>query len=359
MKRSIFKTLVFLAVLLITASCGKDDTEPMEKGYNQGVFISCEGAFNGNNGSISWYNPESDEIINNLFLKVNGRPAGDVVQSLTLADEYGVLVANNSGKIEIVEMETFESVAVITELSYPRHFVYAGNGKGYLSNGSAEGEVYKIDLTTASVTDTIEVGMGPEEMVISGNYLFVANSGGWSFDNTVSVIDITTDQVIKVITVGDIPVSVVSCSQGNIWVLCRGKVVYNESWTEIIDETDSRLVRINPATMSVDRDIVTGEKGDGFNPSWLNICPEGNTLYFGEADGLYAMDSDLGTAPDSPLITEYFSYAGKDPASGRIMAVKVTDFSSPGSLNIYEGDELLSTMETGIGPGRIVFVQKK
>ena len=355
MKTQITFSTLLLSAILVFISCEKDQSAPDRKGYAKGAFIRCEGAFNANNGSISWYDPDSAGIVNNLFQMVNGRPAGDVVQSFSTAGDYGVIVANNSQKIEVVNLETFESVSTITGFSYPRYFAYLGNGSGYLSNGSFEGQVYKIDILKGVVTDTIEVGMGPEQMVITGNYLFVANSGGWGYDNSVSVINIMTDEIEKNITVGDIPVAVVADRNDNIWVLCMGKVVYDETWTEIIDETDSKLVRINSATMTVDKEIITGQIGDGFKPSWLTINSDGDMLYYGEADGLYGMSIDDTHQPQSPYIGKAFSYAGTDPVSGMIFALEITGYSSPGILHIYDGDSLVSTYETGIAPGGIVF----
>ncbi len=352
--RITFSTLL-LSAILVFISCEKDQSGPEIKGYAKGVFIRCEGAFNASNGSISWYDPDSARVVNNLFQKVNGRPAGDVVHSFSTAGDYGVIVANNSQKLEVVDLETFESVSTITGFSYPRHFAYLGNGSGYLSNGSFDGQVYKIDIVKGVVTDTIDVGMGPEQMLISGNYLFVANSGGWAWDNTVSVIDTESDQVIHTIEAGDIPVALVADRNNNIWVLCRGKVVYNDTWTEIVDETDSRLVRINTQNMVADRQVVTGETGDWFNPSWLSVNPDGDMLYFGEAGGLFRMSIDDTRQPESPYIGKAFSYAGTDPVSGMIFALEITGYSSPGLLHIYDGDSQVSTYETGIAPGGIVF----
>jgi YVTN family beta-propeller protein len=196
--------------------------------------------------------------------------------------------------------------------------------------------------------------MGPEQMIISGNYLFVANSGGWGYDNSVSVIDTRSGKVTQTLTLCDIPVAMVADRDNNVWVLCRGKVVYGE-WPEVIEETDSKLVRINSATMTVDKEIITGQIGDGFNPSWLTINSDGDMLYYGEADGLYGMSIDDTQQPQSAYIGKTFSYAGADPVSGMIFALEITGYSSTGLLHIYDGDSLVSTYETGIAPGGIVF----
>ncbi len=355
MKNRILISTLLLSAIIFFISCEKDESGPEIKGYAKGAFIRCEGNFNANNGSISWYNPDSARVVNNLFQMVNGRPAGDVVQSFSMAGDYGVIVANNSQKIEVVDLETFESVSTITGFSYPRYFAYMGNGTGYLSNGSFDGQIYKTDIIKGVVTDTIEVGMGPEQILTSGRYLFVANSGGWASDSTVSVIDTETDQLIHTIEVGDIPVALAADRNNNIWVLCRGKVVYDDAWTEIIHETDSRLVRINTQSMVADRHVVIGQIGDWFNPSWLSVNPDGDMLYFGEAGGLFRMSIEDMHQPESPYIGKMFSYAETDPVSGMIFALEITGYDSPGLLHIYDGDNMVSTHETGIAPGGITF----
>lgn len=356
MKKFIISAAAIFTGILLLISCEKEETGPERKGYAGGMVITNEGAFNSSNGSVSWFSPDSAVMINNLFEMVNGRPLGDVVQSFTRAGDLGVIVVNNSNKLEIVDMETFESAGTIGGLSYPRYFAYSGNGTGFLSNGSLEGVVYKTDLRTAMITDTIAVGKGPEHLVISGNHLYVANSGGWDYDNTISVIDITTGKVISTVDVGDMPVSVVADRNNDIWVLCRGRVVYNETWTEIVDETESKLVRVSASTGMADREIVIGQKGDYFNPSWLAASPSGDRLFFGESGGLFMMDIDATVQPENPLIGKHFSAAGEEPFTGNIHALEITGYSSSGKLHVYTaGGVLLSTHVTGIAPNSLSF----
>ncbi len=351
MTKKTYLSLVLLSFTLVFISCEKDDAGPSLGGYAGGIIITNEGAFGNSNSSISHYSPDSNKVTNNLFEMVNGRNPGDVLHSFGFEGDMGVIVVNNSQKIEVVDPETFESAGTITGFSYPRYFKGLGNGTGYVSNGSLAGEIYLVDLNIMEVTDTIGVGMGPEQMARSGNYVFVANSGGWDFDNTVSVININTHEVEKSIEVGDIPVQAVTDANGDIWVLCRGKVVYDDTWTTIVEETDSRLVRIDGTTHEVVTDIVIGETGDYFNPSYLSVCPDGLELYFGESDGLYVMGIDENQQPASPLIEKDFTAVITDPGTGYIMGVTLTDYSSAGKLHIYSANGTeTGSFNVGIGP---------
>ena len=67
------------------------------------------------------------------------------------------------------------------------------------------------------------------------------------------------------------------------------------------------------------------------------------------------MSIDDTHQPESPFIGKAFSFAGTDPVSGMIFALELTGYGSPGLLHIYDGDSMVSTYETGIAPGEIVF----
>ena len=86
------------------------------------------------------------------------------------------------------------------------------------------GYVAKVDLNSLQVVDTCDVGYQPEEMVVVGNKLYVANSGGYrvpNYDNTVSVIDLNTFTEIKKITVGINLHRMAIDARGNIYVSSR------------------------------------------------------------------------------------------------------------------------------------------
>ena len=68
----------------------------------------------------------------------------------------------------------------------------------------------KIDVKTFRVVDAVEVGYEPEGIAYYNGYLFVANTGGYSFqeahdyETTVSIIDAASMKVIKNIDTGQI-----------------------------------------------------------------------------------------------------------------------------------------------------------
>lgn len=344
---------VLLLSLLVVFSCSKDN--PDRGSYRKGVFIVNEGAFQNNNGSISWYDPNTNTLKNNLFEEINGRPLGDVVQSFFISGNLGFAVVNNSQKVEVIDLNSFQSAGVITGLSYPRYFI-ANETLGFISNGNFAGEVFVIQLSTLEIVDEIAVGNGPEQMAIIGDNLYVANSGGWGIDNTISVIDIPSLKVVKTIEVGYIPIALQTDQLGQLWVLCRGKVVYDWNTWEIIDETDSELYKINTSANTVAFSSVIGTTGDFSWPGFLVASGNRSTLYFNESGAIYSLNTNSEAISTSPVVSESFSGFGVHPESGHLYGLFIADYSSSGRLAIMSSSgETLYEKMVGIAPTSVVF----
>jgi DNA-binding beta-propeller fold protein YncE len=346
--------LVFMMILGI--SCAKEEPGAQkDTGYQHGVFIVNEGAYGNSNGSLSYLDKDSARLINHLFESVNGRPLGDVVQSFEPAGDQGFIVVNNSGKVEVVELKTFRSLGTIDGLEYPRYFLPVNDEKGYLTDGNLGGRVYVIDLNELKIKDTLPCGNGPEKMLLLDDKVFISNSGGWGNDSTLTVVDTRTDRVIASPQVGMNPVDMVTDAYGRIWILCKGKVVWNPDYT-LGEETPSSLVVFDPASMTVIRTVSIGSTGDYFWPQHLGADPGKGLVYYLEADGLYAIDTGASVAPASPLIAKILYGFGVDPGSGVIYALSSPSFTTSGTLFLYgpEGN-VQDSLPVGIGPSQVVF----
>ncbi len=351
MKRLLMTGLA--VVLMLFSACKKEN----EKGgqYASGTFVVNEGVFQGNNGSVDFYDPLAGNIETGIFMKENLRPLGDVVQSMTVFRDRAYIVVNNSQKVEVVDAESFRSLHTITGVDYPRFFLGIDEGKGYLSDGNLEGQIWKIDLDSYLITGRIPVGKGPEKMLLLNGKVYVLNSGGWSYDSTLSVIDPSTDEVLGKLVVGDQPVDMVVDAGGMIWVLCMGRTVWNDSYTEVLEETSSLLSRVDPASGQVDH-VSIGVTGDFFQPRQLAISPDGLTLYVEESGGVYRMGITETSLPAEPFIAVQPYGLEVDPANGEIYVLSQTGADSPGWLRRYhpDGSEIQS-VRTGYFPNGMIF----
>ncbi len=352
MKLISISAVVITAVLLVS-SCNKNEDNGLPR-YTNGVFITNEGSFNGNNGSISFYNPVEGKIYNDIFEKANGREPGDVVQSMATGNGSGYIVVNNSAKVEVVDLETFQSKGTI-QAGFPRHFTVVNDSTGFLTNGTVPGEVLVVDLNSLDIRDTVQVGAWPENLTKAGGDVWVTN-GNYGYDSTVSIISTKTYEVLKTLVVGDGPVDLTTDANGDVWVLCQGKVVYNDDFTSILSETDSRIVQIGGKDFKVKTSIITGKTGDGFNPVHFSADRTGTKLYVLESEGVYVMDINDNKLPSDPLISGSFYGLEVSPSDGNIYCLKSNGYTSSGSVQIYSSDGiLLNDVTAGIAPNGAVF----
>lgn len=350
------KYLFFLAISALTlSSCKKDQEELLNEqaqdfDFRSGALVSNEGAFGASNASVSWVSEGMHS--NAIFQHANEIALGDVLQSVAIHNNRAYAVVNNSQKVEVVDLKDFSSLGTITGCDYPRYFLGIDNNKGYLSNGALNGEVLVVDLNDLSIVSSIAVGGGPEQMVYNGNYVFVANSGGWGDDSTVSVIDPNTDEVVNTLSVGDRPTDLVVDANNEVWVICSGATEYDENW-QIVGETPSFAAHIAASGDEVLDLIQLGEVGDHL--SQVAISDDGSELYF-LLNGVQKMNIN-GTLGEL-VIAETAHSIDVDPSSGNIYLTTTPDYISNEEVRIYSPEGvLLRTVEVGIAPNGLVFYE--
>ncbi len=348
------KKLVYLLIAtVILVSCKKKNEESVivvgdpDTGFLHGAFVVNEGSFLNNNASIS-YIGSADEISNDIYLQSNGFELGDVLQSFTVINEQGYAVLNNSQRVEVMDMKTMRYQASISGLDYPRYLLNVGNGTAYITNGSISGDVKVINLNDRSIVTSIAVGNGPEKMIILGNYVYVCNSGGWDLDSTISVIDISTNLVSSVITVGDRPMDITSDHNGNIWVICSG----NESWMTG-GETAPSCYKISGVTNQVVDSVVFAL--GGIKPKNVAISPAGTTLYL-DIDGVSTIDVDANPNNTINFTSANVGSLDVNPTNGDLWISSVSDFTTPSTVKQYSSSGVLkNTFLAGIGTNGVVF----
>ncbi len=276
MKKGIIKILqrvdqILLFVLMIVAvsstliSCRKTqmivpstntNVGPGESGDIKGFFLLNEGNMGSNKATLDYYDYQTGIYQKNIFAVRNpdvARELGDVGNDLQIYGSKLYAVINCSHFVEVMDVRTARH---ISQISIPncRYITFSGK-YAYVSSyaGPVEidpnarlGYVAKIDTATLQVIDECIVGYQPEEMVVVGNKLYVANSGGYrvpNYDNTVSVIDLNTFTVTKTITVAINLHRMEVDRYGMIYVSSRGDYYDVPSMTFIIDSKTDEVVK--------------------------------------------------------------------------------------------------------------------
>ena len=105
----ISKLLVFLVLLAFTG-CMEWDYGKMEdfSATGEGLFITNEGNFQYGNATLSYYDPETKTVENEIFYRANAMKLGDVAQSMTIRNGVGWVVVNNSHAIYAININTFK-----------------------------------------------------------------------------------------------------------------------------------------------------------------------------------------------------------------------------------------------------------
>ena len=134
--KKILSNSIFIASITLTLvlnSCKKDNVNSNQVNYGEKlVYITNEGGYNDDNGSISLLEPDSNRITNYVFESANKRSTGDVIQSFGIANRKGYIVANNNNLVKIVNLSTFKEAAEIS-ITYPRYFLEIDTTKAYIT----------------------------------------------------------------------------------------------------------------------------------------------------------------------------------------------------------------------------------
>lgn len=348
--------LLFLLGAAALTGCNPKDKDQATPSSNS-VLVLNEGQFNAGDGAVSTFDRNSKTVVADAFGAANGgAKLGDVVQDLGVVNGKGYICVNGSRNVEVVSLPDFKSVATIRHIEQPRYFVSTSNNRGYVTSwrgnftGYLAGKVMVIDLTTNTLIDSIAVGRCPEKLVSFNGNLYVPNS----YDNTVSVISISTNQVTSTVTVADGPSVVVADQNRNLWVLCSGFTVYNPAPPyNVISSTPGTLVRFATATPNNQLLLTFANAG----PGDLRISPDQTKLYYSYDGAEYQMSTTTSTLPSMPFIRRDFSGFGIDPNDNTIYAAVSPSYTTNGRFLRYPatGGAAIDSFEVKVGPNGFVF----
>jgi len=222
-----------LVVIAFAASCKKNDSPaPIVPKVTTGLYILSEGTFNQNNTTLTYYNFATSAASTDFFASTNGSQLGGTGNDMIIYGGKMYIVMNVSSYVEVANAFTAKEIKKIdfkTSAAVARQPRFAAAYKNKVLVSSYDGTVAVIDTASLSIDKFINVGSNPEQVVVSGDKLYVANSGGLNpvYDSTVSVIDLATFTETKKITVGINPASIAADDAGNIYVGCTGDYMSN------------------------------------------------------------------------------------------------------------------------------------
>jgi len=345
MKRSI----LYLFIIVSFASCKKnpekDDTPTAvipPSGFleGKGVFIMNEGNYGFGNAKVSYYNFSTAAVTTDVFQSSNGHPLGDVCQSMKVINGKGFVVVNNSGKIDVVNMNSFKIDATITGFTSPRYILPVSASKAYVTDLFSN-SIRIVDLNSLLITGSIPCQGWTEQLVKSGNNAYITNQS----KGKVYVIDCSTDLIIDSIAVAKGANSIVLDKDNKLWVLCSG-----ESGT-----VDGALYKIDPATDQVEK---TFPFSSGESPWRLCMNAAKDSIYYLNK-GVCRSWIGMLSLPGAAFVAEgakNFYALGVNPANGEIYVADAIDYVQSGRVYVYSSSgTVVNDFLAGIIPGDFCF----
>ena len=362
---SILKYTFFLLPLL--TSCMKDTWTKQEdfSFANKGVYIINSGNFGSSTSSLSYYDIKSQTVYNNVISRANPIEYwGDVAQSMTIHNNIGYLVVNNSGKILLIDTNTSKIIGKINHLTSPRYMLRISNSKAYITDLYARAisiinpSNVRNSRDAAPQDSIVHLGKistnnhqsfsqhSTEKLIKWGHYVFVAC---WMQDNKILVIDSNQDAIVDSITVAAQPNSLLIDKYDKLWVMCDGGYEGNP-----YAYVNPKLYRINTQNLDIEDSISFNLES---NPHEMQINGTNDTLYFLDTH-LYKMP--VNSLTPEVLVQSNSKYSGYgrgfyglaiDPHNSNIYISDAIDNNQPGYVyRFMHNGNAIDTFKVGINP---------
>ena len=345
------------------------DDEPI------GMYLLNEGNMGSNKASIDYLDFVNGYYIRNIYSERNPnviKELGDVGNDIQVYGSKLYAVINCSHKVEVMDAKTCKRIG---QIDIPNcRYIRFNRGKAYVSayvgpvaiDPDAQlGAVYEIDTTTLSITNKVTVGYQPDELEIMGEYIYVANSGGYrvpNYDYTVSVVEMYGMKQVEKIPVGINLHRIRRDQYDQLWVSSRGNYEDIPSRLFVLrkkEQFTSDMVVGDTLDIPCSEMTILGDSLYFYSVSWNNQTEE-NAVSYGIID-----------VRTHELLTDRFITDGTEtnikipygiainPYTRDIFVTDAKNYVSSGVLHCYGKDGKKKwSVRTGDIPAHMCFVYK-
>ena len=340
-----------------------------------GMYLLNEGNMGSNKATIDYLDFCNGIYIRNIYGERNPnviKELGDVGNDIQIYGNRLYAVINCSHKVEVMDLRTCRRIGQI-DIPNCRYIRFHGD-KAYISSyvgpvsidpNAQLGAIFEVDTATLSITRQVTVGYQPEEFEIIGNYLYVANSGGYrapDYDSTLSVVDLTDFRQVKKIPVCVNPHRVRKDPYNRLWVTSRGDhkevqpqlVLIKNLELGIKNDPEIQYSKITSSEM-----VIVGDSMYYYGAHWNDETMSNQITY-----GIFNVRT-------STLVSDHFITDGTEqnikipygiqvnPYNGDIYITDAKNYVSSGQLHCYsrEGKRKWS-VRTGDIPAHMCFVYR-
>lgn len=317
-----------------------------------GMYLLNEANMGSNKSSIDYVDFRNAYYVRNIYAERNPevvKELGDVGNDIQIYGNKLYAVINCSHKVEVMDVRTCKRIGQV-DIPNCRYIRFA-KGKAYVSayvgpvaiDPNAQlGAVYEVDTASLAVTRKVTVGYQPDELEVLGEYLYVANSGGYrapDYDSTVSVVEIYGMKQIQKIPVGINLHRIRKDRYGKLWMTSRGDYNTIPSRLYVLDRKDKNskeMVVKDTLDIPCSEMYIQGDSLYFYSVEW-NKQTERNTVTYGIIDvrtGQLVTDHFITDGTEQDIVIPYGICV--HPTTGDIYVTDAKNYVSSGVLHCYD-----------------------
>ena len=317
-----------------------------------GMYLLNEANMGSNKSSIDYVDFRNAYYVRNIYAERNPevvKELGDVGNDIQIYGNKLYAVINCSHKVEVMDVRTCKRIGQV-DIPNCRYIRFA-KGKAYVSayvgpvaiDPNAQlGAVYEVDTASLAVTRKVTVGYQPDELEVLGEYLYVANSGGYrapDYDSTVSVVEIYGMKQIQKIPVGINLHRIRKDRYGKLWVTSRGDYNTIPSRLYVLDRKDKNskeMVVKDTLDIPCSEMYIQGDSLYFYSVEW-NKQTERNTVTYGIIDvrtGQLVTDHFITDGTEQDIVIPYGICV--HPTTGDVYVTDAKNYVSSGELHCYD-----------------------
>ncbi len=348
--------IVFLIFLVIGCKKKKETEDNLvdSSQLKNGMIVLCEGLFQQNNASLSWVDLSKSTSDDQFFTNKSGRLLGDTGNDMQSYGGKIYIVVNVSSTIEVLNKSNGASIKQISMMNngiakQPRSIAFYGSN-AFVS--CFDGYVDVIDTTSLEVIKRIKVGLNPEGLTVTNSKLYVSNSGGLNspkMDSTVSVINLNTLVENKKVIVGKNPGSILTDTEGDVYVIARGNY----------STIPTKMVKINTVTDEVD--FIFPEEISGMEKMESNLLvtykSNGSSI---KKIGIFDALTEVFTVPELINTSNFTTFYGLhyQATNQKIYCFDAMNYTTTGYVKVFsKTGDLETSYHVGLNPSKIIFYE--
>jgi len=219
--RRLFSLLVAILLTASVTGCDLFGDEDAPQPTTQSVFVANQGNFTDGNGSITVYDPISEDVTVGALTDFNS-----IVQGITIFGSRLYVSANTGGRIDVFNTDQLQQVAQVDSFTGPRYTALTERGAGVITDQSFSGpssvRIVNFESTSPQIEETIEVPGLPEGVTLTDTRIYAA-LGGFGDTTLVAAIERQTLELAQTIDVGCAPRFTLADNENDVYAVCSDK----------------------------------------------------------------------------------------------------------------------------------------